>query len=108
MNNTITTTNLADFGYREIGMTATLLNAYLDNPNILGDGTQIMFNIHSGCVFLTDEDCNVAMMNGKKLEKFYNCSNCGHEGFTEEFAEHPEAGCIQCPTCVGEDGKIYK
>lgn len=108
MNNTITTTNLADFGYREIGMAATLLSAYLDNPNILGDGVQLMFNTHSGSVFLTDEDCNVAMINGEKLEKFYNCSNCGHEGFAEDFDSHENQDCLQCPHCAGKDGKIYK
>lgn len=107
MNNTITTTNLADFGYREIGMAATLLNAYLDNTSILGDGVQLMFNTHSGCVFLTDEDYAVAMMNGEKLEKFYS-SNCGHEGFAEDFEPHEDQDCLQCPHCAGEDGKIYK
>lgn len=60
-----TTTDLKDFGLRELRMAADLLNAYCDRPpDWLGSGLTLMMNRSSGYVFLTDEDCNVAMMPG--------------------------------------------
>ena len=88
-----TTTDLSEFGFRELRMAATLLTAYCDNPpDYLTDGVQVMFNAHSGCVFLTDEDYNVAMMNGDTLEPFFSCPECGGEGFAEDM---PDNDCCQ-------------
>ena len=88
-----TTTDLKDFGFRELRMAADLLNAYCENPpECLGDGVHLMMNLHSGCVFLTDEDFNVAMMNGDTLEPFHSCPECGAEGFAEDM---PESDCCQ-------------
>lgn len=85
------TNDLSKFGYIELKETARLLNAYVDNgKNILdGDGVKVGFNPNSGCVFLVDEDYNVAMMNGDDLELWYNCPICGHEGFLEDM-QHGE------------------
>lgn len=44
-----------------------------------------MMNQNSGNVFLTDDDCNVLMMNGDKLEGFYNSPYEGHEGFFNDL-----------------------
>lgn len=105
----ITTTDLLQFGYREIELTAELLQKYLENTSILGDGVHIMFNKHSGYVFLTDEDYNVAMFNGEKLERFYTCGYCGHKGFKEAFEKHKNCiNLLQCPNCEGENGEIYQ
>ncbi len=95
--NTISTVDLSQFGYREIDIAGRLLAAYLDNVFILGDGVQISFNTYSGNVFLMDEDYNVAMFNGEKLEKFYTCSNCGYEGFAGDFDPHPKRGASNAP-----------
>lgn len=82
----IVTSDLSRFGYRELKMAARLLAAFCDNPpDFLGDGVTVMFNMHSGCVFLTDEDFNVGMMNGDRLEQFHSCPECGAEGFNEEL-----------------------
>ncbi len=51
-----------------------------------------MMNTHSGCVFLSDEDFNVAMVNGDTLEQFHSCPECGGEGFAEDL---PDNECCQ-------------
>ncbi len=51
-----------------------------------------MMNTHSGCVFLSDEDFNVAMVNGDTLEQFHSCPECGAEGFAED---PPDNECCQ-------------
>lgn len=89
----IVTTDLSRFGYRELKMAARLLAAYCESPpDFLGDGVTVMFNTHSGCVFLTDDDFNVGMMNGDRLEQFYSCPECGAEGFKEELPDNPCCG----------------
>ena len=82
----IITTDLSRFGMRELNMAARLLAAYCDSPpEFLGDGVTVMLNMHSGYVFLTDEDYAVVMMNGDALEQFHSCPECGHEGFAEDL-----------------------
>ena len=49
----------------------------------------------SGCVFLVDEDYNVAMMNGDDLEDFITCPNCGEEGLATDFRDDNTASCCQ-------------
>ena len=85
-----TTTALSNFGFRELQMAAELLTAYCNAPpEFLGDAVQVMLNMHSGYVFLTDEDFNVAMMNGEVLEQFHSCPDCGAEGFAEDMPDSP-------------------
>lgn len=84
-HNDIVTSDLARFGFREIKMAAILLAAYCENPpEFLGDGLIVMLNLHSGYVFLTDDEFTVAMMNSDRLEQFYFCPECGAEGFERE------------------------
>jgi hypothetical protein len=54
-----------------------------------------MMNMISGNVFLTNSDYQVAMMNGDKLESWYSCPNCGHEGFAED-CQLNDRGCNEC------------
>ena len=92
MQNVITT-DLSEFGFRELSMAAELLTAYCAAPpDFMSDGVQIMMNKHIGSVFLTDEDFQVAMMNGDRLEQFYSCPECGAEGFAEDM---PDNECCQ-------------
>lgn len=85
--NDITTTDLSKFGYRERKLMQELLKAW-DKQGLpeefYDDQVTVMFNTHSGNVFLTNSDYQVAMMNGEKLEMFYTCPNCGNEGFDGE------------------------
>lgn len=104
----IVTADFSEYGYRELDIAAELLKQYCENTHLLEDEVSLMFNKNSGCVFLTDSNCNVAMLNGDKLERFYSCPNCGHEGFFEEFRKHEDENKLQCPKCEGENGEIYK
>lgn len=91
-----TTTNLSDFGHRELMELELLLKAYREQGlpgDFNNDGVHPMFNQESGNVFLTNSDYEVAMMNGTKLESFYNCPECGHEGFAEEMEHEGSASC---------------
>lgn len=88
----MTTTNLSEFGYRELDMAADLLKAYANGkhncPYFSDNGVQVMMNTSSGNVFLTDEDCNVLMMNGSELEGFYVSPYSGHEGFFDDLVNN--------------------
>lgn len=88
-----TTTDLSEFGFRELKLAAELLTAYCETPpDCLGDGVHVMMNRHSGYVFLTNENFAVAMMNGDRLEQFHVCPECGAEGFAEDL---PGNECCQ-------------
>jgi len=81
------------WGYRELDIAAKLLDAYSDRPGdsgIEGD-LKLGFNLDSGSVFLFDDDGNTAAMNGDKLEPWYSCPECGHEGFKDDMAHVPDS-----------------
>ena len=87
--NEITTTDLSKFGYREIKLTAELLNAWIAQglpEDFENEGVTVMFNTHSGNVFLTNSEFQVAMMNGDKLESFYTDFETGEESFKDELS----------------------
>lgn len=87
-------TDFAQFGYREREMAAELLTASVKQgfPEDFSDeGVTIAMNMNSGYVFLTNENFDVAMMNGDKLESWYTCPYCGLEGFKEDMAHDPRA-----------------
>jgi hypothetical protein len=105
MSNEITTTDLSKFGWRERKMAAELLTASCEQglpDDFEDDGVTIMMNLNSGNVFLTNEEFQVAMMNGTKLESFYTCPYCGHEGFKDEM-EHDakNAECTEYLVAIG-------
>ena len=90
MSNETTTTNLADFGWRERKMAAELLTASCEQgfpEDFEDDGVIIMMNRNSGNVFFTNSECQVAMMNSNKLESFYVTPYEGYEGFAGELRE---------------------
>ena len=81
-----TTTNLADFGARERHMAARLLDAAL--PEGFDEtGVTIMLNRESGHVFLINEDYQVAMFNGNRLELFHSLPYGGAGGFLSDLFE---------------------
>ena len=93
-----TTENLAEFGARERALLIELLKAWQDQglpSDFYEDEVRPMMNKHSGNVFLTNSEYQVAMMNGDNLESFYITPYSGVEGFIEELLEqfadlHPE------------------
>ena len=93
-----TTNNLSDFGARERNILIDLLQAWRDQglPDDFFDGhVNPMLNINSGHVFLSNDDYQVAMLNGDKLESRYSCPNCGHEGFFD-ICKLTDDGCNRC------------
>ena len=98
------TKDMSKFGYREIAEAGRLLTAYAEQGcDHLGDGVAVWFNQESGNVFLSDEDYNVAMINGDKIEPFYTCPYCGHEGFLEEMEHDPAApDCTEYLESIGQ------
>jgi hypothetical protein len=90
-NKKTVTNDLSRFGMREYAMAGELLTAYGENgADFLGDGVQVWMNADSGNVSLCDSDYNVGMMNGDKLEQFFSCPECGHEGFLEDMDHNPD------------------
>lgn len=85
----ITTTNLAEFGYRELDMAGDLLKAIKNGlPVDFNDNDiTVMFNKNSGMVFLTNSDYQVAILNDDELVSFYSTPYGGLEGTFEELAE---------------------
>lgn len=94
--NEITTSDLSKFGSRERAMVEELLKAWREQglpEDFNNDEVAPMMNKHSGNVFLTNSDFQVAMMNGDTLESFYSCPECGHEGFKDEMAHDGGREC---------------
>lgn len=92
----MTTTDLTQFGYRERKLAEELLHAWNENglpEDFHDENVTIMMNQYSGNVFLTNDEFQVAMMNGDSLESFYSCPECGHEGFKEDF---DDCDCKEC------------
>lgn len=84
----MTTTNLSDFGYKELEMLEELLRAMREQglpEDFYNNEVHPMMNQISGNVFLTNSEYQVAMMNGDKLESFYTLSYHGREGFLDEL-----------------------
>ena len=57
-----------------------------DDFSGVGSGVKFAFNRNSGNVFLVNDEYQVAMLNGGKLESFYTSPYAGREGFFEELA----------------------
>ena len=104
----IVTSDLSEFGYRELKEAARLLTAYTESgkPDFLEGKVQIYMNKNSGCVFLCDEDYNTGMMNGDRLEQWFNCPYCGHEGFKQDMKHAPKDE--DCTSYLEDIGVIDK
>lgn len=86
----ITINDFSKFGYRERKMAEQLLRAWNEQglpEDFYEDEVSIIMNTHSGCVFLTNSEFQVAMMNGDRLESFYTDFETGEEGFKDELSE---------------------
>jgi len=86
----VTTTDFSKFGHREREMAEELLKAWREQglpDDFDNDEVTVMMNFYSGNVFLTNSDCQVAMMNGDTLESFYTDFETGEEGFKDELSE---------------------
>jgi len=93
------TENLADFGYIEQDEAKDIFEAWKLNglpKDFENDGVRLAFNMNSGYVFLTNNECQVAMCgDDKKLYSFYTSPYQGIEGSFEDLIDeyenmHPE------------------
>jgi len=97
------TTKLEDFGFIEREALIGILQAWNRNglpAEFDAWGVTVMFNRDSGCVFLTNDECQTAMitdsiMHNGTLELWHNCRECGHEGFEEDCLLN-DNGCNEC------------
>lgn len=81
----IITSDLTQFGYKELYEAGQLLQAYAaDGSDFLYKGVNVFMNKNSGKVFLSDEDMRVGVLEGGRLVEFYSCPECGYEGTQEE------------------------
>lgn len=91
-----TTTDMARFGNREREMAEELLRAWREQglpEDFYDDEVVIMCNANSGNVFLTNSNYEAAMMTDDgKLQTWYNCPQCGCEGFREEIGIENHTG----------------
>lgn len=92
MSNDFYTEDLGDImsSTRERLEVTEILNAW--NKDGLPDtfdpsGAKFAFNRNSGNVFLVNDNYDVAMMNGDKLETFYTTPYDGVEGFISDLLE---------------------
>ena len=95
------TSDLGDFGIREIKMARDLLDAWVNlglPADFLFDGVTVMLNPMSGYVFLTNAECQVAVIEDGELVSFYSSPWEGHEGTLAELVEMFDA-----ETWNGED-----
>jgi hypothetical protein len=86
----ITTTDMGEFGRREIRMASELLNAWVKDglpDDFENEGVHLMMNKHSGHVFLTNEEYQVAMESEGKLYMFYTSPYNGVEGSWEDLED---------------------
>lgn len=100
----ITTTDFSRFGSRERRMAEELLRTSREQgfpDDFMDDRVSIMMNMESGNVFFTNSECQVAMMNDTKLESFYSCPECGHEGFKEEMNHDGNSECTRYLKDIG-------
>ncbi len=92
----MTTTDISKFGARERAMLVDLLKAWEEQglpDDFYDDEVVPMMNTHSGNVFLTNSDFQVAMLNGDNLESFYYCPECGCEGFKDDLQDEGNDCC---------------
>jgi hypothetical protein len=80
------TEDFSKFGFRELDEAGQLQNGL---PSDFEDeGIKVGFNMHSGYVFLTNSEFQVAMVDDKgKLYSFYTTPYQGYEGSLEELLE---------------------
>ena len=101
--NDLVTADLSKFGSRELSEAGDLLKIYAEGGvDFLDDGITINFNPNSGYVFLSDEDYNVGMLEEGKIKQWFNCGECGEEGFKEHFQEEGLDKCEGCKEIKGD------
>lgn len=101
---TIVTLDLGKFGARERAMAVKIFTLWERQglpEDFYEDGITLCFNQDSGYVFLSNEDFQVCMPSNGRLESFYSCPECGHEGFAYQMAHGKNDGCQEYLESIG-------
>ena len=101
MQEKITTIDLSKFGRCGLEAARDLITAMMHTglpDEFEDDEVVIMFNTHSGYVFLTNSEYQVTMLHDGMLEIYYTCGICGAEGFADEINWNNEWDC--CGECL--------
>ena len=96
--------DLSAWGARELIIAADILTAYAHAGSTYAgtaynylpeswydDGVHLEFNPYSGCVFLTNSDCQVLVLGDGGLVGFYSTPYDGHEGTLDELRDAYDA-----------------
>ena len=105
------TEDLADFGFRELKEAGKLLTAISNGlpDDFDNQGIRVGFNLNSGYVFLTNDNCEVAMVDDKgELYSFYSTPYMGVEGSLEDLIEEYDELCEEDQEYVDELKEYYK
>jgi hypothetical protein len=84
------TENMGEFGYREIKELSKILNAWVENGlpiDFHQEEVKPAFNKNSGYVFLVNNEYQVCMLNGDKLDIWHTLPYSGEEGFLCDLLE---------------------
>jgi hypothetical protein len=96
MNDGYLTDNWKDFCDQDRKIAIELLTQMKKIESEIYGKPTIYMNLHSGYVFLSDEDYNTYMLNDlNEIEKWFSCVNCGNEGFESEII-HNDGYCENC------------
>ena len=96
----MTTTDLGEFGFRELKEAGAILSAY-GNGKLTSvareffdeDEVRVCMNQNSGYVFLTNSEYQALMLNDAgQLELWINLSYHGSEGFLEDLVDDAKSG----------------
>ena len=99
MKDEIVTSDWSKFGDTEIEEAKELLS-HIKEIDSYGK-VEVLLNTHSGYVFLSDEDYKTWMMNDEKIEEWYSCPECGHEGFLEDMMHAGNGECLRYQEEIG-------
>lgn len=94
-------TDLLNFGRRQLNTAVKLLTAYKKSPPWWLDGdVQIWFNMVSGLVYLRCDRSNIGVMRDGELDQLWTCTNCKTQGFADEM----DFDCVgYCKDCNDEN-----
>ena len=88
------------WGHMEIKEAMELLELYYKDNRYDFYPIKIGFNPNSAYVWLEDEDYNVYMELDGKLEQYFNCSECGNEGFKVDISNNIKDNCPGCKAII--------
>ena len=110
MTDNYLTEDITDIPLHEVVPLLTALDAWRSGSTIAAtkmfqaswydEKTHVAMNNHSGYVFLTNEDFQVAMIEDERLTLFLTCSECGREDLENEW-EFSTKNFVNMNKCEG-------